>query len=171
MAFGGPKAGSGAISDINVTPLVDVMLVLLIIFMVTATLIKPVSKQEREVDMTLPETQTERPPAPDPDQTLILNVSTALNVTLNEQPVHDCSHARTSQAPDRFESCFEAIQAAIAQDPRVAERNALYILADMEVPYGFVVGILHRIRVAGVQHVGMVTHPAFLSLGPPAGGQ
>jgi biopolymer transport protein TolR len=171
MAFSGKKAGSGAISAINVTPLVDVMLVLLIIFMVTATLIKPINEQEREVDMTLPETRTEQPPDPDREDNLILGITSALNVTLNDAPLHDCSAALTSAARDRFETCFDAIQEAIAQNQQVAERDALYIMAELDVPYGFVVGILHRIRVSGVQHVGMVTHPAFLSLAPPAGGE
>jgi biopolymer transport protein TolR len=160
MAFGPTRRGS--ISAINVTPLVDVMLVLLIIFMVTATLVRPKDEQERQVDMNLPATHTEPAPA-NPQENLILHIDRGLVVRLGDQTVVDCSAALTSQADDRFEPCFLQIQQQIAANTQVTERGSLYILADLEVPYGFVVGTLHRIRLAGVDRVGMVTNPEFLT--------
>ena len=116
--------------------------------------------------MTLPETRTEPQTDPSDQDRLILGIDVALRITLNDAPLVDCSASLFSTARDRFEACFDEIQRVIGDNAAVAEKDALYILADLNVPYGLVVGILHRIRVSGVDRVGMVTNPAFLSLGP-----
>ena len=163
MGMAGPSKGGGAISEINVTPLVDVMLVLLIIFMVTAALIKVQDESERLVDMNLPVTR-ENPNVVDVENTenLILRIDATLHVFVGEELISDCSAALQNPAPERYEPCFAEIQTKLGQNARLQEEHEIYVLGDTTIPYGFVVGVLARIRLAGVDRVGMVTNPEYL---------
>jgi biopolymer transport protein TolR len=173
MAMAG-KSGGGAISEINVTPLVDVMLVLLIIFMVTATIIRNQEESERVVDMDLPVTR-ENPTVIDIAHTdkLILKIDANLRVYVTspgtDAPdvlITDCSASLTQTNPDRFEPCFQQIFASLGQNARLMSERELYILGEPTIPYGFVVGTLNQIRLAGVDKVGMVTNPEYLRTTP-----
>jgi len=164
MGMSGPKKGrGGAISEINVTPLVDVMLVLLIIFMVTAALMKVADEQERSVDMDIPVTR-DNPETIDIENTdqLILEIDRNLVVTLLDETITDCSAALESDAVDRYEPCFVEIQEKLGLNYRLQQDEKIYLLADANIPYGFVVGTLARIRLAGVAEVGMVTLPEYI---------
>ncbi|MCA9561834.1 MAG: biopolymer transporter ExbD [Myxococcales bacterium] len=170
MGMGVPtKGGSGAIAEINVTPLVDVMLVLLIIFMITATLMKVEDDSQRLVEMTLPVTRDNQVVAPTDTDKIILNIDANLRVYIGEELITDCSGAMQSTVVTRFEPCFEEIQAKLGQNARLQEQNEIFILADTNIPYGFVVGTLARIREAGVDRVGMVTNPEYI-LNQPSDG-
>ncbi|MBN1947876.1 MAG: biopolymer transporter ExbD [Bradymonadales bacterium] len=153
-----------AISDINVTPLVDVMLVLLIIFMVTATLLRTKDEQERLVDMELPQTVRQRPVTIDPEDRsrLILRIDENLVVRLDDQLVTDCSQAARSGNQREYEPCFREIQENLRSNQRLLDAGQLYIMGEETVPYGFVVGTIARIRLAGVDRVGMITNPEYL---------
>lgn len=163
MGMGG-TGKAGPISEINVTPLVDVMLVLLVIFMITATLIKAEDEKERLVDMNLPVTRDNNNTV-DVENTdkLILRIDANLRVTIGEELITDCSAALEQTAQERFEPCFDEIQTKLGQNVKLQTERELYILADTTIPYGFVVGTLHRIRIAGVDKVGMVTNPEYLT--------
>ncbi len=168
MAMGSPSQGQrGAISEINVTPLVDVMLVLLIIFMITATLIKDQDEQERSVEMNLPVTR-DYPEVVDIENTtkLILNIDDQLRVSVSDVLITDCSTALADPAPERFEPCFNEIFEKLGQNQRLQDEGEIYILADTSIPYGFVVGTLARIRMTGVNKVGMITNPEYLPAEP-----
>lgn len=173
MGMGAPnKGGGGMIAEINVTPLVDVMLVLLIIFMITATLMKTEEeedRQQREVELELPVTR-QNPNTIDIENTdkLILQIDENLRIYLGEELITDCVAALTNPAADRFEVCFDEVQLKLGQNVRLQNEGEVYILADTGIPYGFVVGTLHRIRLAGVHKVGMVTNPEYLT--PEEGG-
>ena len=128
------------LADINVTPLVDVMLVLLIIFMVTA----PMLSQGIKVD--LPQAAAE-PIEPDKLEPLLLSVDAAGAMYLNlGDPRQALDSARL----------LEIASAALRREP---ERPVL-VKADRAVPYGRVVEGMVLLQQAGAKKVGFVTEPA-----------
>jgi biopolymer transport protein TolR len=138
MAFG--KIGqdrSGdeqdALAEINIIPLVDVMLVLLIIFMVTA----PLSIGGIKVDLPLSKA---RGTAIDEDR-IILSINRAGAYYIDKQPIADAA----------LEAKFRAIY-----DSR--QKKELYIRADTGVPYGRVVNAMSAARLAGVTKLAMLTN-------------
>lgn len=149
-------------AEINVTPLVDVMLVLLIIFMVATPMIARDDSQ-REVDINLPVTR-ENPSTVDLQNTekLILRIDSQLRVMLDDVLITDCHGALEDEQPTRFEACFDEIYEKLGKNYRLQEDGTLYLLADTTIPYGFVVGAMNRIRLAGIENVGMVTNPEYL---------
>ncbi|MFM7141932.1 MAG: protein TolR [Alphaproteobacteria bacterium] len=131
MAFDSGRGG-GSMSQINVTPLVDVMLVLLVIFMVTA----PILQQGVSVD--LPRAQAGA--LSDKEVPLVVSVTRAGDVYLDEQRL----------AKDDLGGRLRA-RAASKPDGQVLVR------ADESVPYGEVVRVMAAIKAAGIRRVGMVT--------------
>jgi biopolymer transport protein TolR len=134
MAFGGGQNEGGAISDINVTPLVDVMLVLLIIFMVTA----PILQQGVPIDLP----KVASGPLGGDEEQLVVNVAKTGQVYLNDTPY---------QLPE-----LTTKLRAIAQGR--ADRQ-IYVRADQAVPYGDVMRAMAAVRDAGLVKVGLVTEP------------
>lgn len=155
--------GNTVLSEINVTPLVDVMLVLLVIFMVTAPMIDRRAKDKRKVDMDLPVTK-ENPNRIDPAETekLILEITEDLKVRVGDTTLVDCGDKKAGTAPERFEPCFAQIAQKLSQNMKLQQQGELYLLADTEIPYGFVVGTMARVKQAGVKTLGMVTNPEYL---------
>ena len=131
MAFEN-EPGEGAISQINVTPLVDVMLVLLVIFMVTAPIL------QQGVDVQLPQVQA-APLAGDGDEWIVAVDATG-SVFLNESAT-DLGELTTK------------LTAAVAADP---ERQ-VFLRADRDVPYGEVMRVVAEWRAGGVVRCGMIT--------------
>ena len=128
------RGGYGALSEINVTPFVDVMLVLLVIFMVTA----PMMQQGIEVD--LPETTTQ-------------------NIRVQQEPLiltvkKDGSYHLGSRAVPAAE--LSAKLDAILEG---AEDREVFLRADQAAPYGYVVKALAAVRAAGGRRLGIVTEP------------
>jgi biopolymer transport protein TolR len=121
------------LSDINVTPLVDVMLVLLIIFMVTAPLL------HQGIPVALPQADSQNLPA-DLEDPLVVSINREGIVYLQDDPIHPTL---------LVERLLPMIQAR--GDERV------YLKADETVPYGDVVRVLEVLRQGGVTGVGMVT--------------
>ncbi len=133
----GPIRGNGRkrlVSDINVTPLVDVMLVLLIIFMITA----PMMTQGLKVD--LPETtskslrQEEKP--------LVVTIDKAGEISINNVP-----QVRALMIQE-----LEKNYAANKDQP-------IFLRADKNVAYGIVVGVMTDIKTVGFDKIGMITKP------------
>lgn len=122
------------LNEINVTPFVDVALVLLVIFMVTAPMIG------RGVEVDLPRT---RAAVMEVDQSkLLLVINKNHEVYLGEQKVpHD------------------RLEIAIRTNERIQREQEIYLQADRNVPYGFVVHIMAILREAGVNQLGLVTDP------------
>jgi biopolymer transport protein TolR len=123
-------------SEINVTPLVDVMLVLLIIFMVTAPMMV------QGVDVALPETSSAPIPTGE-EERLVISVNREARVYINTVEV---------------ESSFLGEKLAAIMEHR--KDRQVFLKADKDVPYGFVVGVMAEIKGAGVEKLGMLTQPA-----------
>lgn len=121
-------------AEINVTPLVDVMLVLLIIFIITA----PMLVQGLKVNLPKQNAPGLTSKA---DEPIILTLTSDQIIMLGEDPVH------LKLLPDR-------LGAALAGSPR-----PVYLKADESLPYGFVIKVLAVLDRIGVEQVGMVTVP------------
>jgi biopolymer transport protein TolR len=156
------SGGGGMSSEINVAPMVDVMLVLLVIFMVTTPLIEE-EEEKRKVELDLPVTRNNANKV-DPAQSdkIILEITRDLKVTIGDTVITDCSAQVDGTDRKRFEPCFDEIQAKLGNNPKLQEEGELFILADTEIPYGFVVGSMARIKSAGVSKIGMVTNPEYI---------
>ena len=161
-----PGGSGGMNAEINVAPLVDVMLVLLTVFMISAPMIKE-DVEKRKVDMDLPVTRNNANRI-DPKTTdkIILEIDKSLIVRIGEEIVTDCSAAVSQTNKDRFEVCFDDVEKKLAANTKLQEEGEIYLLADTEIPYGFVVGTMARIKRAGVGKVGMVTNPEYLDEKP-----
>jgi len=125
------KTGGGFLNEINVTPFVDVMLVLLIIFMVTA----PLMTQGVEVD--LPTTRTVKN-LPRDSEHLILSVKKDGTIFLDEYQV----------GPDELR---EHLKRLVSK-----QKKQLFLRADKEVAYGAVVRIMGEVKSAGIDRLGIV---------------
>jgi len=121
-----------AMSEINVTPLVDVMLVLLIIFMVTAPLL------QQGIDVNLPKAKGKDLP---PEERITLIIKQGGKIYLNDNPVS------LGEMKKKLESISKL-------NPNV------FLKADKSVPYGLVVEVMGEIKDAGIEKLGMITEPA-----------
>ncbi|MCX5832667.1 MAG: biopolymer transporter ExbD [Deltaproteobacteria bacterium] len=125
---------SKSFSEINVTPLVDVVLVLLIIFMVAAPML------QMGIDVNLPRVKSKSVDVT--EEKLVLTVNGAKEIFLNKSKV---------TLPDLRSKLENIFAAKIDRD--------LFLRADRNVPYGFVVEVMSEVRKAGVDKLGMITEP------------
>jgi biopolymer transport protein ExbD len=133
------------IHDINVTPFIDVILVLLIIFMVAA----PLSTVDVNVDLPASTAQ----PAPRPDKPLFLTVKPGLTLALGETPIGRASLA-----------------GALDAQTQGNKEQRVFVRADRVVPYGEVMEVMNLLRAAGYLKIGLVGMEAAAS-GPAATGE
>ena len=131
MSTGG---GKGPLSEINVTPLVDVMLVLLIIFMVSAPMMTT------GIDVDLPKTRAPRMDME--EEKLLLSIDKDRKVFLGEVEVP-----------------YDRLEEALTTNDRLQRERELYLQADETVPYGFVAKVMALIRRGGIEKLGLVTDP------------
>jgi biopolymer transport protein TolR len=133
MAFDS-RGGGGSIAQINVTPLVDVMLVLLVIFMVTAPII------QQGVSVDLPKTRAAGLNSEgDP---LVVGLAKDGTVYLNDNKI-----------------ALADLRAKLVAIGQATPDKAILLRADRTVPYGDVVGVIAAIKEAGISKLGMVTEP------------
>jgi biopolymer transport protein TolR len=125
---------SKSFAEINVTPLVDVVLVLLIIFMVAAPML------QMGIDVNLPRVKSKSVDVT--EEKLVLTVNGAKEIFLNKSKV---------TLPDLRLKLENIFAAKIDRD--------LFLRADRNVPYGFVVEVMSEVRKAGVDKLGMITEP------------
>jgi biopolymer transport protein TolR len=122
------------LAEINVTPLVDVMLVLLIIFMVTAPMLS------MGIDVNLPRVKSKSVDVT--EEKLVLTISESKEIFLNKTKL------QLAELNPKLEAIF-------------ANRidREVFLRADKNVPYGFVVEVMAEVRKAGVDKLGMITEP------------
>lgn len=141
-------AASGAMSDINITPLIDVMLVLLIIFMVVTPL------AQMGLDISLPQP----PPPNQPEQKSQSNqVVLALEegaITVNKNPV-----------------AIEELEARLRDVYQSRSDKTIFVRATGTVPYGRVVQAMDLAKAAGVERIGIISEKMIEEAGGVAGGQ
>ncbi len=121
-------------SDINVTPFVDVMLVLLIIFMVTAPMMT------QGIDVSLPEA-TSKPFVSEKEQ-LLITIDKDNQVYINDYKV-----------------ALDFLQKKLSKILESRADREVYLRADKNISYGMVVHVMSEIKGAGVEKLGMVTEP------------
>jgi biopolymer transport protein TolR len=130
----GRESGKRFMSDINVTPFVDVMLVLLIIFMVTAPMMM------QGVEVNLPQTTTKS--IKTREDPLILTVNKNREIFLEKHSM------RLEELDTKLKSIF-----------KYRRDKEVLLKADREVPYGFVIKVIAGIKRAGIDKLGMITEP------------
>ncbi|OGU08089.1 MAG: protein TolR [Geobacteraceae bacterium GWC2_58_44] len=133
MEFGNRENGDrGTMSQINVTPLVDVMLVLLVIFMVTAPMM------QQGVEVNLPKAETKSLAAK--EDTLVVSIEKSGRTSIN------ASEIAADQLTEKLNSMLAG-----------RTKREVFLKADSSVPYGEVVKVMAQIKGAGVERLGMVT--------------
>lgn len=122
------------LAEINITPLVDVMLVLLIIFIVTS----PMLVQGLQVELPREKAKTLSQKGPEP---IVLTLTRDKILLIGDQPVHPNLLA-------------QKLGPMLAGGPR-----PVYLKGDQQLPYGFIVQVLSTLNSMGVEEIGMVTVP------------
>ena len=123
----------GSLAEINIIPLVDVTLVLLLIFMLTAPLMY------RGIDVNLPKTSGKPTTV---EERMVLTLTKEQTVYLNDKPIP------VATLEQQLQSIFKNRQ-----------DKTLYLRADQALQYGFVVETMDRVRRSGIEKLGMVTEP------------
>lgn len=129
------KSPRTTLSEINVTPLVDVMLVLLIIFMITAPML------QHEIDVNLP-VATGKPQPRQTDQ-IVLTITKKGDIYLNQTGY-----------------TLAALRPKLRALYNSRRNREIYLQADAEVPYGTIVHVMDEIKKVGIVKLGMITQPS-----------
>ncbi len=139
MAF---TASSGhtrtSLAEINITPLVDVVLVLLIIFMVTAPVL------QSGIDVAVPKTRSVKEIT---QQRLVLTIDRDQNVFLGDKPVN------LAQLPTLLR------QPKAGSSTQDAANQVIYLRADERVPFGAFASVMDAVKQAGITNISIVTQP------------
>ena len=135
MAFGSTNGSKRLVSEINVTPLVDVMLVLLIIFMITAPMMT------QGVDVDLPETTAK--PLRQKEEPLLVTIKKDGQIYFNDIKLD--------------QSLLRQQLSTLSKDEH---KKPIFLKADKMVPYGLVVSVMADIKDSGFDKLGMITQPA-----------
>ncbi|MEO8360624.1 MAG: biopolymer transporter ExbD [Vicinamibacteria bacterium] len=139
-------AGPNSVSDINITPLIDVMLVLLIIFMI----VTPTA--QKGVDIALPQDSNATTPPPKSD-TLVMEISDTGSISINKLPV-----ASLQELDQKLKDIFQT-----------RTDKTLFVRGDAKSLYGKVVEAMDIARGAGVERVGIISDTGAATATPPPG--
>jgi biopolymer transport protein TolR len=131
-----------SLAEINVTPLVDVVLVLLIIFMITAPVL------QSGIEVAVPKTRTVKEIT---EQRLVLTIDKGQNVYLGDQPIN-----------------IRDVAAKLHQRGSDPARQVIYLRADETVPFGVFATLMDAVKQAGITNVSIVTQPLEAKAAPAA---
>ncbi len=184
MAFSAGSAGGrgriarSTMAEINVTPLVDVMLVLLVIFMVASAVetarisreaetlrqvvteeTAQVQKDENQVPVDLPKLKADpAPPASGKQSKPTLAMDGQKRIYLDQLLLIDCSKRSVDQ-------CLDGFEAALHKAPKAQGLRDAQLRADRHLDYGLVLALMARMRRAGIEHFGLVSEDPLPSAG------
>jgi biopolymer transport protein TolR len=134
MAFTNPQGRTqSSLAEINVVPMVDVVLVLLIIFMLTAPII------QSGIDINVPKTKTVKELT---QERILVSIDREQKLFLNDEPIN------INELETRLKKKIK--------DPSLA---MIYLRADEEVPFGTIAKVMDRAKIAGVENISVVTQP------------
>ena len=134
MAFTAPNGRTQiALADINITPLVDVVLVLLIIFMVTAPVL------QSGIEVNVPKTRTVKQIT---EERLVISIDKQQRVFLGNNPIN-----------------INSIAAVLKQKVRDPLHQSIYLRADEDVPFGAFATVMDAVKQSGITNVSIVTQP------------
>lgn len=129
-----------SLADINITPLVDVVLVLLVIFMLTAPVL------QSGIDVAVPKTRTVREAT---EQHEVITIDRDQRVFLGDHPIN------ISEIPER-----------LRQPNTDPSKQIVYLRADERVPFGAFASVMDAVKQAGITNVSIVTQPLNNTPGP-----
>ncbi len=132
MAFTDRRTRS-ALAEINITPLVDVVLVLLIIFMLTAPIL------QSGIEVAVPKTKTVKEIT---EERVVISIDRQQRVFLGNDPIN-----------------VNAIADTLRRKVRDPERQAIFLRADENVPFGAFAAVMDAVKQAGITNVSIVTQP------------
>ncbi len=138
MAFTA-RSGSGArtqtaLAEINITPLVDVVLVLLLIFMISAPVL------QSGVEVAIPKTRTVNALS---EERMVVTINKDQNVFLQDKPIN-------------INELSTRLKATVTGDPA---RRVIYVRADEQVPFGAFASVMDAVKQAGITNISIVTRP------------
>jgi biopolymer transport protein ExbD/biopolymer transport protein TolR len=133
MAFGMRRHGGRSLAEINVTPLVDVVLVLLIIFMLTAPIL------QSGIEVSVPKTKSVNEIT---EERIVISITRAQRVFLGNDAVN-----------------INEIGATLRQKVRDPEHQSIYLRADENVPFGAFATVMDAVKSSGITNVSIVTEP------------
>ena len=135
MAFTSKGHTQTTLAEINVTPLVDVVLVLLLIFMLTAPVL------QSGIDVAIPKTRTVNQVT---EERMVVTIDREQNVFLQDKPVN------VNQLPSLLKS------AGSGKDP---SKRVIYLRADERVPFGAFASVMDAVKQSGITNISIVTRP------------
>ena len=134
MAFTAKGRTQTALAEINITPLVDVVLVLLLIFMLTAPVL------QSGVEVAIPKTRTVNQLT---EERMVVTIDKDQNVFLQDKPVN------VHDLPARLQSSAKGGEA----------KRVIYVRADEQVPFGAFASVMDAVKQAGITNISIVTRP------------
>jgi len=177
----------GMMSEINVTPLVDVMLVLLIIFMISSGIetmqiqqekqriqekVKPDEKIDQKVPVNLPRTDSE-PVNLSEERKLVLSINSEAEFFVGDALILKCLELAPEIKPTlgtkrrawgrqddvALEKCLKVLDDKLGSNEKLKQDKEMYLRADEALPYGITLKVMARVRQAGVSKFGLVAEP------------